>query len=174
MFHHIQYVCPDDTGYLFTFNCFDPFFRYDHTVFLPVDFFRHKISENISAGDDFICRFLGDIVHSDRKLVRSSFNVNCYCTPFHNKQLKGCYYGLFHSRIKSWRESVDILLATAWRGYAATVAVHCITYNRFFYASLHRLLTPARIRLHNLTFNGLVIKADNLCRTKYLPVYCYW
>lgn len=74
---------------------------------------------------------------------------------------------------KSWRESVDILLATAWRGYAGIIAVHCITYNRFIYASLHRLLTPARIRLHNLTFNGLVNKADILCRTKYLPVYYY-
>jgi hypothetical protein len=70
---------------------------------------------------------------------------------------------------KSWRESVDILLATAWRGYAAIVAVHCVTYNRFFYASLHRLFTPARIRLHNLTFNGLVIKLtiyveQNICQ----------
>lgn len=72
---------------------------------------------------------------------------------------------------KSWRESVDILLASAWRGYVAIVAVHCITYIRFLYASLHRLLTPARIRLHNLTFKWVSNKADILCRTKYLPVY---
>jgi hypothetical protein len=89
MFHHIQYIRPDDTGNLFTFDGPDPFFRNDHTIVLPVNFIRHKLFEYITTGNNFVSCFLGEIVHCNCKLIRSAFDVNGYCTPFHYKQLKG-------------------------------------------------------------------------------------
>jgi len=114
MFHHIEYICPDNTCYLFTLDSSYPFFGCDHSVVLPVNFIWHKITQYIATGDHFISRFLRNIIYCDGKLIRPSLDINCNCTPFHNKQLKGCYRWNIPRQVKvDERLLIDYWLYTA-------------------------------------------------------------